>query len=83
MARRTLYMHTIEGCPARFDGTQVVYGLECIRLSDMCGSYAEMRKERRRSQSWRRKALRDSGFIRYGHIRVVIDDAPSGSGGGR
>lgn len=71
MAKRIMYMHTIRGLPARYEpGRQVV--IAQTKPAHLVESLAQIRKERRASEAWRRSRGFEPGLAVYGHVRVEV-----------
>lgn len=67
-----LYMHTLGGKPAYYDGDQIVYGLQSIGRTQLCKSLAELREQQDWSSVYRREHFHDTQND-YGYIRVYLD----------
>lgn len=71
-----LYMHTIEGHPAIFDGEQIVYSNREISLSDMKVSLIKIRQEQKRSKKFRKNLIHtatyEEPYFGYGHTIVYL-----------
>ncbi len=65
-------MHTINGRPAMFDGSQVVYGLAEIATHEMRDTLSQIRKDQRVSMKFRKTFKDAPGTYVPGYIRVRI-----------
>ncbi len=68
-----IYMHTLNGRPAYFDGDQIVYGVNEVRC--FCLSLQEIRKQQKQSDAWR-KGMGYGPHSPYSYTKFRREDLP-------
>lgn len=66
----TKYMHLLEGRPAYYDGHQVCFAQRSMKVSEMCDSLYQIKKEWEKGEQWRI----DQGFAKtsWRHTHIII-----------
>lgn len=66
-----LYMHTLYGKPAFYDGQQICYVRIGRKVHQLATSLEQIKSERLKSENWRNKqGFRDFGPNDYGHVLI-------------
>lgn len=69
---KKVYMHTLDGTPAFFDGNQICF-LPRARTQDVLrDSLDQIRAEQRKTIAWREKHGFWGGGARYGHVMFYV-----------
>lgn len=69
----SLYMHTLNGQPAAWDGLQIAYASFYGDANPLCRDLKQIRREQKASLRWREKMGFHNDFT-HGHIRVSIPE---------
>lgn len=68
MMNKCLYMHTLDGMPAAYDGRHICYWYRRVPL---VATLKQIRKEQAASKEWRRKqGYGDSA--KYGYVTIKV-----------
>ena len=73
---KTFYMHTLNGRPAYYDGTKIVFAMRggYVRRGQwLCESLDEIRKQQRQSFRWRRDQGLDNRWD-HGYVRMHVSE---------
>lgn len=68
----TIYIHTIDGHPAMFDGDQICFANFYGPGNTPCYSLQEIRSQQQKSKTYRRKRNFDDS-MKYGYVRYRIN----------
>jgi hypothetical protein len=74
MKTKKYYMHTINGKPGAFDGTQICYGWHRMPLTS---SLKQIKEEQKKSRAYRMKKNFDI-FPDYGYLLVYLPNETKG-----
>ena len=69
---KSYYMPTIDGRPAEFDGTQIVFMNVYGKPNEVCRSLKEIRRQQKQSIKWRSNFGVDPTLGKYGYFRVRL-----------
>ena len=71
---KSYYMHTIDGRPATFDGTQIVFMSFYGPPNKVCHSLREIRRHEKQSIDWRSNFGVSPTPGKYGYFRVGLPE---------
>jgi hypothetical protein len=69
--KNVVYVHTMDGAPATFDGECICFAPPSYALSS-CATLGELKKERRKSIRSRKKDGIHRDITVHGHLRVQV-----------
>ena len=71
----SIYMHTINGHPAGYDGDQVCYHWQGQSIAEWPRSLAALRREQKKCMEWRTSQGMDAEAHEYGYRRYTVPAA--------
>jgi hypothetical protein len=78
VSETTYYLHTINDCPAFFDGEQICFagGATSRSPQRLCRSLRQIRREQSASVRNRKRWGFEAGSDQIGYVRVHLPEAP-------
>ena len=74
LKNKWLYMHTIDNCPAQYEGQQICYA-NAVRgqagIRRLCESLKQIKLEQRLSAKWRKEQGWEANMDRYSYVRIL------------
>lgn len=75
MTTRTMYMHTLDGKPAKYTGDQIAFashGRYARKGIPLAASLDQIKRERKASDKWRRSQGFKTDIFTYSYVLVEV-----------